>query len=341
MLRVAVTGAAGYVGGGLIRRLETDETVASILALDIRQPPRAFSDKTAFLRLDVSEPFPDLFREHGINSVVHLAFSLAPPRDDGAPPLALPRARMNAPSRVYLRPSAQPPDAARRVNIHGMMNALEACANADVRHILYLSSASVYGAHRGNPEFVTEDHPTNPVFGFRYSEDKVIAESFLQGFAERHPSAAATVIRACPVVGPNADNFIAGAFRKPILPMMGGNDPEMQFLHEDDLTSAMVRCLKLRPNGIYNAAADGVVRWSRMAEMMGRRTLRLPPSVWRGLTAAGWRLGLQSVSPPAGLDFITYPWTVNSNKIKRELGMRFRHSSCEAWRSYARGGERL
>ena len=341
MLRVAVTGAAGYIGGGLIRRLETDETVASVLALDIRRPPRAFSDKTAFARLDVSAPFPDLFREHGINSVVHLAFSLAPPRDDGASPLALPRAGMNAPSRVYLRPSGRPPDAARRVNIGGMRNALDACANADVRHILYLSSASVYGAHPGNPEFVTEDHPANPVFGFQYSMDKIISESHLSGFAERHPSVSSTIIRACPVVGPNADNFIAGAFRKPILPMMGDNDPEMQFLHEDDLTDAMVRCLKLRPNGIYNAAADGVIRWSRMAEMMGRRTLRLPPAVWRGLTAAGWRLGLQSVSPPAGLDFITYPWTVNSNKIKRELGMRFRHSSCEAWRSYARGGERL
>ena len=315
MLRVAVTGAAGYIGGGLIRRLETDEAVASVLALDISERSRRYrSENTRFMRLDVAEPFPRLFREHGINAVVHLAYVLAPGRN---------------------------PDAARRVNVHGMSNALEACANADIRHILYLSSASVYGARPENPEFVTEDHPTNPVFGFRYSEDKVAAESLLSGFAERRPSVAVTVIRACPVVGPNADNFIANAFRQPILPMMGDNDPEMQFLHEDDLIDAMVRCLKLRPRGIYNAAADGVIRWSRMAEMMGRRTLRLPPSVWRGLTAAGWRLRLQSVSPPAGLDFITYPWTVNSDKIKRALGMRFRHSSCEAWRSYARGGERL
>ena len=341
MLRVAVTGAAGYIGGGLIRRLETDETVDYILALDIRRPRRAFSDKTAFSQLDVSAPFPDLFRERGINSVVHLAFMLAPPRGDGDTPLARPRAAdRNAPSSVYLRPDGRAPDAAWQVNVRGVRNALEACANADVRHILYLSSASVYGARDGNPEFVTEDHPADPIFGFRYSEDKFIAESFLMGFAERHPSVPVTIIRACPVVGPNADNFIANAFRQPILPMMGGYDPEMQFLHEDDLTDALVRCLKLRPGGVYNAAADGAIRWSRMARMMGRRTLRLPPAVWRGLTAAGWRLRLQSVSPPAGLDFITYPWTVNSNKIKRALDMRFRHSSCEAWRSYARGGER-
>ena len=311
MLRVAVTGAAGYIGGRLIRRLETDETVASILALDVRPPPRAFSGKTEFSRLDVSEPFPDLFREHGINSVVHLAYVLAPGR----------RA-----------------EAARRVNVRGALNALEACANAEVRHILYLSSASVYGARPDNPAFMTEDRRPNPVRGFRYSEDKIVAESFMSGFASRDSSVPVAIFRACPVVGPNADNFIADAFRKPILPMMGGNDPEMQFIHEDDLINAMVRCLKLRIGGVYNAAADGTIRWSRMAEMMERRTLRLPPSAWRGLTSASWRLRLQSVSPPAGLDFITYPWTVNASKIKRALGIEFRYTSCEAWRSYAEKG---
>lgn len=314
MLRVAVTGAAGYIGGRLIRRLETDEAVASVLALDIAErPPRHRSDKTRFMRLDVAEPFPRLFREHGINAVVHLACVLAPGRN---------------------------PEAARRVNAGGALNMLEACANAEVRHILYLSSASIYGARPGNPEFFTESHRPNPVRGFQYSEDKLIAESFLSGFANREPSVPVAVLRACPVVGPNADNFIASAFRQRILPMLGDNDPEMQFVHEDDLIEAMARCMKTRTSGVYNVAADGAIRWSRMAEMMGRRTLRLPPSVWRGLTAAGWRLRLQSVSPPPGLDFITYRWAVDASKIKRTLDIKFRHTSCEAWRSYARkGGE--
>ena len=311
MLRVAVTGAAGYIGGRLIRRLETDETVDSILALDVRPPSLAFSGKTEFSRLDVSEPFPDLFREMGINSVVHLAYVLAPGRRAGA---------------------------ARRVNVRGALNALEACANADVRHVLYLSSASVYGARPDNPAFMDEDRRPNPIRGFQYSEDKLIAESLMSGFASGDESVPVAILRACPVVGPNADNFIADAFRKPILPMMGNFDPEMQFIHEDDLVNAMVRCLKLRIGGVYNLAADGTIRWSRMAEMMRRRTLRLPPLAWRGLTAASWRLRLQSASPPAGLDFITYPWTVDASKIKRALGIKFRYASCDAWRSYAEKG---
>jgi len=313
LLRVAVTGAAGYIGGRLIRRLETDETVDSILALDVVERPNlaARSEKTRFARLDVSEPFPDLFRERGINSVAHLAYVLAPGR----------RA-----------------EAARRVNVRGALNALEACANAEVRHVLYLSSASVYGARPDNPTFMDEDRHPNPIRGFQYSEDKLIAESLMSGFASGDESVPVAILRACPVVGPNADNFIADAFRKPILPMMGNFDPEMQLIHEDDLVNAMVRCLKLRIGGVYNLAADGTIRWSRMAEMTGRRTLRLPPFAWRALTSASWRLRLQSVSPPAGLDFITYPWTVNASKIKRALGIKFRYASCEAWRSYAEKG---
>ena len=314
MLRVAVTGAAGYIGGRLIRRLEADDAVESILALDIAEPARRpRSEKTRFMRLDVAQPFPNLFRERGINAVVHLAYVLAPGRN---------------------------PEAARMVNAGGALNMLEACDNVEIQHILYLSSASIYGARPGNPEFFTESHRPNPVRGFQYSEDKLIAESFLSGFANREPSIPVAVLRACPVAGPNADNFIADAFRKPILPMLGDNDPEMQFIHEDDLTDAMARCLKTRTGGVYNVAADGAVRWSRVAEMMGRRTLRLPPSVWRGLASASWRLRLQSVSPPAGLDFITHRWAVDASKIKRTLDIQFRHTSCEAWRSYARkGGE--
>ena len=337
MLRVAVTGAAGYIGGRLIRRLETDETVASVLALDVVERPDgdARSEKTRFERLDVSQPFPDLFRENGINSVVHLAYMLAPPRERASTP----RAGMSAPARSsYFRAAGSGPDAAWRSNVGGARNVMDACANADVRHVLYLSSASVYGARPDNPRFMTEDQRPNPNLGFPYSEDKIVAESFMSGVANRDSSIPVAIFRVCPVVGPNADNFIANAFRKPILPMMGGFDPEMQLIHEDDLINAMVRCLKTRIEGVYNVAADGVIRWSRMAEMMRRRTLRLPPSAWRGLTAAGWRLRLQSDSPPSGLDFITYPWTVNANKIKRALGIEFRYSSCEAWRSYAEKG---
>ena len=316
-LRVAVTGASGYLGGRLIERLQNHDAVEYILATDIRSPRTSYNGRVEFLRLDVAEPFPHLFGRHKINAVIHLAYILNPGRR---------------------------PDLARKVNITGTDHVIEACSNSDVAHIVYLSSTSVYGAHPDNPEFLTEDDPVRPIPGFQYSEDKAAAERRLTEFADRRggfetrsykPAPTVTILRGCPAMGPHADNFIANAFRKPVLPQIGDADPPMQFVHEDDLTEIVVKCLEKRTAGIYNVAGDGTIRWSRMADVMGRRMLRLPPVAWRSLTSVAWSLGLQSDSPACGLDFIRHRWTASADKLKRELGLSLKYTSSEAWESFA------
>ena len=292
----------------LIERLQDCDAVDYILAIDIRTPSSTYSDSADFVRVDVTEPFPDLFARYEINAVVHLAYVLNPGRHTGP---------------------------ARRVNVSGTNRVIEACANADVAHVVYLSSTSVYGAHPDNPEFLTEDDPVRPVPGFQYSEDKVAAEERLIEFAEQSSGALVTVLRVCPVMGPRADNFIANAFRKPVLPRLGEADPPMQFVHEDDLTDVVIKCLETRPSGIYNVAGDGTIRWTQIASVMGRRMLRLPPVAWHSLTSMAWYLGLQSDSPACGLDFIRYRWTASAEKLKRDVGVSLKHTSREAWESFA------
>lgn len=307
-LRVAITGASGYLGSRLIERLEGWETVSYILATDIRIPGVPYGERTDFVRLDITEPFPTLLAQHDINAVIHLAYVLNPGRRR---------------------------DEARRVNVLGTEHLVEACRNSDVEHIIYLSSTSVYGAYPDNPEFLTEEDPVRPLPGFQYSEDKVAAERRLTAYADRSSSASVAILRGCPVMGPRADNFIANAFYKPVLPRIGDADPPMQFTHEDDLMDAIVKCLEGRAAGIYNVAGDGTIRWTQMAAVMGRRMLSLPPMTWRSLTSLAWNLGLQSDSPACGLDFIRYRWTASSDKLKRELGVSLDYTSREAWESFA------
>ena len=308
-LRVGITGASGYIAGRLIRELQESDSVSAILATDIRPPPVEYSSKVKFARWDVSENRPDIFARHRIDTVIHLAYVLNPARQEAR---------------------------ARKINVAGTGNMLEASEQAGVRHIIYLSSASVYGAHADNPELLKETDPARPLEGFQYSGDKVAAESLLCEFASRNPDVAVTVLRVCPVVGPNADNFIANAFKKPLLPGIGSADPPMQFLREDDLVRTLMRCMERRPRGIYNVGGDGSLRWSEMVAMMNRPFLRLPAPVWYILTSAAWRLRLQNDSPASGLDFIRYRWTVDTDKIKSAIGIEFRHSSRAAWESYSR-----
>ena len=157
-LRIAITGASGYIAGRLIRQLQDCGGVSAILATDIRPPSVQPSGKVKFARWDVTESRPDIFSSHRIDTVIHLAYVLNPARREAH---------------------------ARRVNVAGTDNVLQACEAAGVRHIIYLSSTSVYGAHADNPAFLAETDPVRPVSGFQYSEDKAAAESRLFEFAER------------------------------------------------------------------------------------------------------------------------------------------------------------
>ncbi len=310
--RVGVTGAAGYIAGRLIQRLVAMESVQSVLATDIRQPRPIPSPKVEFVRQDVGEPFPELVAGRELDTVVHLAYVLRPGHDRRA---------------------------AHRVNVKGTANLLEASARAGVKHILYVSSTSVYGAYPDNPEFLSEDAPVRPLKGFQYSEDKAEAEGLLSAFAERNPGTAVTVLRVCPVLGPFADNFISRALSRRFLVAVRGYDPPMQFIHEDDLVDVMQRCLTDRRPGTYNLAGSGTVLWSEVAELLGRKPLTLPAPVLYTLAALGWSLRLQSESPARGLDFIRYRWNADTNKASRELGAEFRYTSRQALEAFARGAE--
>ena len=74
--RIAVTGASGYIGTVLIRRLAERDDVSDVLAVDVREPRQDLGTKVSFVRQDVSEPFPGLFAENEVDTVVHLAYLL-------------------------------------------------------------------------------------------------------------------------------------------------------------------------------------------------------------------------------------------------------------------------
>ena len=131
----------------------------AILATDIRPTSVECSSKVKFLPWDVSVSRPDIFARHEIDAVVHLAYVLNPARQEA-------RARM--------------------VNVAGTANVLQASEQAGVRHVIYLSSTSVYGAHADNPELLSETDTLRPLRGFQYSLDKVAAESLVCEFAGRN-----------------------------------------------------------------------------------------------------------------------------------------------------------
>ncbi|MFQ5861224.1 MAG: NAD-dependent epimerase/dehydratase family protein, partial [Dehalococcoidia bacterium] len=303
---VAVTGAAGYVGSQLLRALESAPEVERLLAVD-RQPLSYTSTKVAFHQRDVTQPLEELFTQHGVDTVVHLAFLLRPGRDR---------------------------EAVRRVNVGGTESVLRAARACGARRFIELSSHTVYGAHPDNLAPLTEEAPRRPNKGFQYAEDKAACEGLLEQFARENPQVAVAVLRCCVVMGATARNFITQALFRPVLVALRGYDPAFQFTHEEDLARLLHHFVLETTPGVFNAGGHGAVRYSEMARLAGRRLVRLPASLLYPLTELAWRLRLQNDSPSVGLAFIRYPILLDTERLREQTGFVFRHSSREALNAF-------
>ena len=309
---VAVTGAAGYVGRCLIARLLRDGAVRRIVGIDLRPSPLRETRYT-HVRQDVRAPLDGLFRQARVEAVVHLAFVLRPPRDRAA---------------------------AVRTNVGGATNVLRASEAAAAGRVVLLSSATVYGPRADGAGMLDEEAAVLPPRGFAYAEDKAACEAQFLRFRDRHPGTDVSILRACVVMGPTAHNFITAALDRPVLLGIRGADPQMQFVHEDDLAAVLARCTTESHPGVYNAAGPGSLRWSEVVSMAGKRRLSLPAPLAHGLTGLSWLSRLQSDAPAAGLALIRWPWTVSTAKLDAELGHPFAHSSRDALAAYLRARRR-
>jgi UDP-glucose 4-epimerase len=307
MKNIAITGISGYIGTRLLSHLNGIDGVRQIIGIDVRES--AFkSAKLRFRRQDILEPFGDLLAENEVDTAVHLAFILRPTRD---------------------RISAQ------RIDVEGTRNFVRACRQAGVGHILYLSSHTVYGAHEDNPNPITEDSPPRPIPDFLYSSDKARTEQIIRDFGASDQNVTVTILRSCPVIGPNAIGSAPTImFKPPVMVGVSRLDPPLQFVHEDDLVRVIETLLSQKRGGVFNVAGNGELKYSEVARMVGKKLLMLPDGLLKFVIRLSWALHLQNESPVSGLEFVKYPPVVSTDKLAREVGFRFQYSTKEALSSF-------
>lgn len=307
-LRVLVTGGAGYIGSTLIRSLLEDSRIEHVVSLDTRGTGTVTpSAKLEVVVDDVRNDQSELIESHQINVVVHLAFLLRPERNTTL---------------------------AESVNIDATRRLANACAGK-VKKFVYLSSTSVYGARSAGPVEHSEDDMPDPVKGFQYSEHKVAAESVIQEALGDNDQTEFAIVRACPVVSREADNFITENLQMKFLPTPWRHDPEMQFIHADDLVEFLLMSItSSKVSGVFNVAGSETIRWKAMLNERGSMPIPIPSRLLAFLIRITWNLRLQSRSNQAGIEMIRYPWLASIKKAASELGWRPKYSSREAIKSW-------
>ena len=324
-LTVAVTGPTGTFGFGLVPLLQADPGVGRIVGIARRpfDPSVHGWSKMEYRRGDVRDPdaLRDAFEDADV--VVHLAFMIT-----------------GTASRETIR----------AINVDGTLAAFAAASAAGAQRFIYASSVAAYGFHPDNPIGMTEDWPVRPAARLFYAQEKAELERLLGEQAEEHPDVGLYLLRPPIVLGPHAvgaKDVLPAAVTAAAQRMLGlanrlrlpipvpAPDLPMQFIHEDDVGQALLKCVLAEgPPGAYNIAGDGVVSAADVVRELGLTPLPVPATVTQGAARVAALIPLPSFVPPASewVEAATHPAIMDTTKAKQELGWRPRYTGLEALR---------
>jgi nucleoside-diphosphate-sugar epimerase len=306
---VVVTGAAGSLGSRVTRLMAELEDGPDIVAIDAAPPAfgpvRASSVRTVVAALD-ADPAVARGAMAGASAVVHLAW--------------------RTPDLLHHR-KADERDAG-NANLASLRHVLDAAADAGVTTVVHVSSATVYGAWPDNPIPLSEDAALrpNPEFGFAVS--KAEAERTLDAWAAAHPDVAVAVLRPTVTLGTPVRPLYQ-ALSGTRSPRSDDGARPVQFLHVDDLATAVVLAWAQGLSGVYNVAPDRGIREDTARALAGGvAKVALPTRLAHAVSAWSWdlwRLG----SPREAQAYTNWPWVVAPDRLLA-TGWTPRYSSEEA-----------
>ena len=149
---ILITGAAGFIGANLLKRLLQDVPDAQVIGLD--SVNNYYDVRLKEYRLSELAAYPNFTFIKGNLADKALIGNVF---EQYQPQIAV-----NLAAQAGVRYSITNPDAYIESNIIGFYNILEACRHHPVEHLVYASSSSVYGSNKKVP-YSTEDKVDNPV----------------------------------------------------------------------------------------------------------------------------------------------------------------------------------
>ncbi|MDH3819065.1 MAG: SDR family oxidoreductase [Myxococcales bacterium] len=310
---VLVTGAAGYVGRLCVAALAKRLGELSVLvALDWTEiDPSERIAGVVYAQDDICDPaLKDLFVEHGVDTVVHLAS-------------------------IVRAPKGAPADLAYRVDVLGTKNVLEACESAGAKRLIVTSSGAAYGYHPDNPEWLDEKDPLRGNDEFEYSKNKRLVEGMLAQWREERPELRQVVFRPGTVVGPDVHSPVTDLFEKPVMLGIVGSESPFVFIWDQDLVACLVDAVFSDKVGVYNQAGDGALTPREIATMLKKPYVALPASVVKAILWAAKGLGVTE-NGPERVAFLRYRPVLSNRRLKEEYGYTPRLTSREAFELYAR-----
>ena len=234
-----ITGAAGFIGSNLAKRVLKDEKDVRVVCLDnmndyydvrikeYRLEELKKFDNFIFIKGNLADKavVENIFKEYKPEVVVNLA------------------------AQAGVRYSITNPDSYIESNLIGFYHILECCRNYPVEHLVYASSSSVYGGNNKIP-FSTDDKVDNPVS--LYAATKKSNELMAHSYSKLY-NIPSTGLRFFTVYGPagRPDMAYFGFTNKLIkgetIKIFNYGNCKRDFTYVDDIVEGIVRVMKKPP----------------------------------------------------------------------------------------------
>ena len=237
---VLVTGAAGFIGANLVKRLLDEFDSVKVIGIDsiteyydVRlkyerlQELSAYGDRFVFIKDNIAkkEIVESIFTDHHPQVVVNLA------------------------AQAGVRYSITNPDAYIESNLIGFYNILEACRHYTVEHLVYASSSSVYGSNKKVP-YSTDDKVDNPVS--LYAATKKSNELMAHAYSKLY-NIPSTGLRFFTVYGPCGRpdmayfSFTNKLLKGETIQIFNYGNCKRDFTYIDDIVEGVVRIMQHAP----------------------------------------------------------------------------------------------
>ena len=309
---VLVTGVSRYLGGHFARRLTADPSVRRVIGVDVIPPPHDIG-RAEFVRADIRNPMiGKIIAQAEVDTVVHMNVIATPTHAGGR-------------------------TSQKEINVIGTMQLLAACQKApSIRRLVVKSSAAVYGSSPRDPAMFTEDMGPKALPRAGFGKDSVEVEGYVRGFSRRRPDTEITMLRFANILGPGIRTTLTDYFSLPVVPVPFGYDARLQFVHEQDAISALLRATTGPSVGITNIAGDGVITVRRR---QASPALADHAGAHDGCGAAGSvfkRSGLTDFSAEQ-LEYLAFGRGLDTTRMREALGFEPEHTTRGTFEDFARG----
>lgn len=244
---VLVTGAAGFIGSYLSKRILEETKTTRVIGVDCitdyydvslkderLKMLSAFGERFVFIKADIADrtAMEKIFAEEKPSVVVNLA------------------------AQAGVRYSIDNPDAYIHSNMLGFYTILELCRHYPVEHLVYASSSSVYGTNKKVP-YSTDDKVDNPVS--LYAATKKSNELFAHAYAKLY-KIPCTGLRFFTVYGPMGRpdmayfKFTNKLVKGEPIQIYNMGDMKRDFTYIDDIVTGIVNVMKKSPGETEDGA---------------------------------------------------------------------------------------